>query len=309
LDIIWSDNFDSYTNGQLLDGGADDGGWKGWDNDPAYGAFVTNVQSHSTANSVNVTGSSDLVHEYGYSAKINYTFIAWQFIPNDFQGETAFIILSDYEDGAGQGNIWAVQLAFNSETNEVNSQYDAETLPLIKGRWVQLRMEINLSSDKLEMYYDNELLKAKNWSDGPNNQGGGPLVIDAIDLFANGASDVYYDDISIVGAALPPPKPELKVDTIAGGFGVSAVVNNIGEADATNVAWTIALDGGLIIVGKETTGDIATLAAAANSPIKSGLILGFGKTTITVTATCDEDVSDTATASGFVFLVFVLGVA
>lgn len=50
----WADNFDSYTNGQFLDGGTDDGGWKGWDNTPTSGAYVTNSQSYNSLNSVDI---------------------------------------------------------------------------------------------------------------------------------------------------------------------------------------------------------------------------------------------------------------
>jgi hypothetical protein len=39
----WSDDFSAYTLGQFLDGDATDGGWKGWDNDPTYGAFVVDT--------------------------------------------------------------------------------------------------------------------------------------------------------------------------------------------------------------------------------------------------------------------------
>ncbi len=28
----WIEDFDSYSNGQVLDGTPDDGGWKGWEN-------------------------------------------------------------------------------------------------------------------------------------------------------------------------------------------------------------------------------------------------------------------------------------
>ncbi|PNX52450.1 MAG: hypothetical protein BV458_09540, partial [Thermoplasmata archaeon M9B2D] len=48
--------------------------------------------------------------------------------------------------------------------------------------------------------------------------------------------------------------------------------------------WSIKLTGGLIILGKETTGTIASLAAGGEETITSSLILGLGATTITVTA-------------------------
>lgn len=108
----WSDNFDSYANGTNLHGV---GGWKGWDNDPLYTAYVTNAEAKSTPHSVEIVNLSDLVQEYvGYEAGV-WEFSAWQFIPLDYwaSADTYFIILNTYYDGGGQtGNRWSVQMGF-----------------------------------------------------------------------------------------------------------------------------------------------------------------------------------------------------
>ena len=100
----------------------------------------------------------------------------------------------------------------------------------------------------------------------------------------------------------------LAIGAITGGFGIKSSVKNTGEGTATNVDWTIALDGKLVFVGKSSTGNFATIAPAGNQAIKAGFILGFGKTNIVVSATCEEGVSAETTASGFVLGPFVLGV-
>jgi len=166
-------------------------------------------------------------------------------------------------------------------------------------------VEIDFTADTQYVYYNEAFLTNKSWTDGVS--GDGPLELGGIDLFANGATPIYYDDLSITGESVPP-QPVLSVESIAGGFGVSAVIKNTGEAAATNVDWTITLDGGLIILGGETTDTVLTIPAGGQAEIASGLILGFGKTTILVTATCDEGATDEESASGFVFLFFVLGV-
>ncbi len=97
------------------------------------------------------------------------------------------------------------------------------------------------------------------------------------------------------------PVPVIEIGDITGGlFKVNAVIKNTGDAAATNVQWSINLIGGLIILGKESTGTIPTIAAGATADISSKLILGFGKTVVTVTA-------DTATKSqnATVLLVFI----
>jgi len=104
-------------------------------------------------------------------------------------------------------------------------------------------------------------------------------------------------------------EPELEISEITGGFGVSAVIDNVGDGEATDTDWSITLDGGLIILGKETTGTIASIPAGESAEIKSGLILGIGKPTITVTAECAEGKSAEGNATGFVLLFFVIGVS
>jgi hypothetical protein len=101
--------------------------------------------------------------------------------------------------------------------------------------------------------------------------------------------------------------PQLSIE-IKGGFGITATIANLGDAPATNIAWSMSLDGGFILLGKETTGSIATLAAGDTVQIKSKLIVGIGKTTITIHAVCDERVETTESGDGTVILFFTLGV-
>src|SRR5512136_3062168 len=151
----WADNFDSYANGQFLDGGADDGGWKGWDNVPTSGAYVTNTQFVSSPNSVDINGATDLVHEYeGYTTG-KWIYRAMQYIPTDFTGNSYFILLSDYTDGAGANNKWALVIRFDQVNQYVESESDLVTTPLITGQWVELRTEIDLDSDWFQFFYGN----------------------------------------------------------------------------------------------------------------------------------------------------------
>ena len=80
MGVVWSANFDSYTNGQDLHG-VD--GWKGWDNDPAATAYVSNAQSRSPENSVDIKGSTDLVHEFSGYTSGYYIFTAWIYLPEE----------------------------------------------------------------------------------------------------------------------------------------------------------------------------------------------------------------------------------
>ncbi|OQC39836.1 MAG: hypothetical protein BWX64_01561 [Acidobacteria bacterium ADurb.Bin051] len=195
----WSDDFDSYATGSQLHG---QGGWKGWGNDPAFGALVSAAQSRSTPNSVAVVGTTDLLHEYGETSG-QWVFTAWQYVPTTFDGESYFIMLNTYDD-AGANNNWSVQVRFDGAANQVVNDGGSSggTLPLVRGRWVEIRVEIDLDTDTGAFYYDNQQLYSGTWSGQVS--GGGAQAIAAVDLFADDSSVVYYDDMSLVDANQPP---------------------------------------------------------------------------------------------------------
>jgi len=114
-----------------------------------------------------------------------------------FTGEAYFILLSDYTDGGGQDNTWAVQMRFDSGLMIVESEFDSISLPLILDQWTEIEVEIDLDSDWIEIYYNGDFLLEKAWTATINNDGSGQLNIGAVDLFANSASTVYYDDLSL----------------------------------------------------------------------------------------------------------------
>ncbi len=58
-------------------------------------------------------------------------------------------------------------------------------------------MVIDLDTDWLEIYYDGELLDYMEWTAGWDGDMLGALNIGAVDLFANGATPIYYDDMSL----------------------------------------------------------------------------------------------------------------
>jgi hypothetical protein len=101
--------------------------------------------------------------------------------------------------------------------------------------------------------------------------------------------------------AISPAGPTLEIANITGGlFKVKTSIKNTGTETVNNINWSIKLDGGLILLGKETTGTITGINAGGSVAISSKMILGFGATTITVTA---SSISKTQDAK--VLLIFV----
>jgi len=304
-DPVWEDGFDDYTLGQFLDGTPDDGGWTGWDDTPAAGAYVVDTEVLTSPHSVDVVGATDLVHEYQGLTAGQFTYTAWQYVPEDFIGQSYFILLSHYEVPATQEScLWAVQIRFDSDLGIVESEYGGPSTTLITGQWVELRTEIDLDADSYSFYYDGELLETKAWTATPNNNFLGVLEISAVDLFANGATSVYYDNMSIIGEITQMPDLEITVNSGIG-IGVGATISNDGEAEATDVEWTIHVTGGILkLIDKEFSGTIASLPVGEEETIKSGMIIGLGKIAITVSAECAEGDSEEATGQGTQILIF-----
>jgi hypothetical protein len=111
--------------------------------------------------------------------------------------------------------------------------------------------------------------------------------------------DIYYQSLET------GPSPFLVIESIGGGLGVSAVINNVGDAAATNVQWTISSDG-TVFVGGSKSGSIASIPAGGTAQISS-FLLGFGDIAIDVTATSDEGASAAKSANGKLLLFFVTG--
>ena len=217
---------------------------EGWDNNHTYGAYVVNSYAYEGEKSVEIVDQADIVHEYiGYNYG-KWTYTAWQYIPDNFEGDSYFNLLSYYEDDAGEENEWAIQMRFDSTNQTVESEFSTINLPLITGQWVKLLTLIDLEADLFRFYYNGQLLIEKDWTAGPNNEGTGILNLGAVDLYAYGASAVYYDAMSLESGW--PPLPNLKCSgklrwenevpgsTVNGNFTV------INEGDlGTELNWTI----------------------------------------------------------------------
>ena len=100
--------------------------------------------------------------------------------------------------------------------------------------------------------------------------------------------------------------PELAAGFITGGLlKVNAVIKNIGGAEATNIDWNITLEGGIILLGGETTGTTPSIPERGEVIVSSSLILGFGNTIVKVTMEEPHGSSDTREQGATVLLIFI----
>jgi len=283
----WSDNFDSYETGSSMHG---QGGWKGWGNDPNATAYVSDAEALSAPNSVAIEGASDLVHEYSGYTTGTWNYIAWQYIPSTSFGESYFILLNQYDD-AGLTNNWSTQVNFNIGTGIItNEGLDGGTLPMTKDQWVEIRVEIDLTNDIQTFYYGGDVLFSGSWKDGLS--GGGIANIAAVDLFANSAAVVYYDDISlgmIANPACDVDLPWLSFDPSEGTTlpGESTDVNatfdstglDVGDYSGNVCATSNDPVNPLVIIPVEMTvlaqADLSITKSAAPDPVRVGTDLTY----------------------------------
>ena len=102
-------------------------------------------------------------------------------------------------------------------------------------------------------------------------------------------------------------KPLLTIGVVNGGlFSITSAINNIGEGIATNVVWTITVDGNFILSGQTFSGTMSTLDVNSTATVENSPILGFGNVIITVRAQADGVSEITKTVDGFIFFIYVI---
>ena len=184
---LFVDDFEGYAAGSALHG---QGGWKGWDNTPGAGAPASNVQASSGAISAEIAGGADLVHEFGLAGGV-LEMSVMQYIPSGSTGNSFFLLLNTYNDGGPYD--WSVQLNCDLAGGVITSDFGAgATANIVYDQWVKVKFDIDLDGNTIDEYYNGTLLATHQWDDTGN------ATLGCIDLFANNASAIYYDDVTIV---------------------------------------------------------------------------------------------------------------
>ena len=199
----WSDNFDAYPPGNLAGFGA----WQIWysgGND----AVVTPNQALSAPHSVRIDPNTDVTNVMGgpYNAG-HWLFRGWCYVPTAATGSQYCIFLNTYNPG----DNWSAQILFDSSANVVEDDRTGApgggdpTLPLIRGRWVEVTLDIDLGTNIQTCTYNSVVLYTDTWTD--HVSGGGALRIAVIDLFSNNASSVYWDNLELLDMSATPVEP------------------------------------------------------------------------------------------------------
>lgn len=215
----WSENFDAYLPGSQIVG---QGGWEQWG--PGSGALVSDLYSRSPENSLAITGASDVVHQYSGYTSGKWFYNSWVYIPSTLSGQSYFILLNTYAYPSGP-YAWSVQMSFKSLDGKVHCDCGHTTEVIgpdyVEDDWSEIRVYVDLDEDWVQIYYEGQLLDDPDvpdhatlgggypWTEGVFGGEANPLNIAAVDLYANSATPVYYDDMSLAPAA---PWADMKVN-------------------------------------------------------------------------------------------------
>ena len=205
----WSDNFDQYELGSLLDG---QGGWAGWDGGAMNAVISADYPKYDGDQHAKLFQNDDAVQEHSGYTEGQWTYSGLQYLTEDLTGVTYFILMNKYTL-ASKG--WGAQIQFDLDTNLAS---DADTLtgdvPILYDQWTEITVEIDLDANSRTTYYDGQLLGTRYWylEGDPNHE----QAIAALDLWADvGGNPVYYDDLSLV----PEPASGLLL-VLAAAFGL-----------------------------------------------------------------------------------------
>ncbi len=190
---IWTEKFDTYDTMTPL---PDQSDWEAWENNPAWGDFYASTdQARSVPSSVEIEGSDDAVHQYSCFTEGIWEYSAYVYVPQEMNDVSYFILLNTYPAETGTPEDWSLQLELDGATGVIADHNGPDELSLINDEWVEIRVTIDLDLDEQSVFYGGEHMLTKSWTAGVAQ--GGDLNIAAVNLFANGSTSVYYDDLML----------------------------------------------------------------------------------------------------------------
>ncbi|MCX6662410.1 MAG: hypothetical protein NTY91_07675 [Euryarchaeota archaeon] len=96
--------------------------------------------------------------------------------------------------------------------------------------------------------------------------------------------------------------------TMKGGFGPSFIIKNIGNYTAWDVTLDSTVSGGFVFIGKHLTINVSELQPNQEITVRPGLVIGFGKVTISLQVSAANVKEMSSEASATLLLFFLLGI-
>ena len=257
--------------------------------DPQFGAFVTNAQFKSAPHSLESAGPTDIVQEYAGISSGTWVYTDHVYVPTGYTGQSYFILLSGYDGANTIPRVWTVQMYFDMNLNRTVANCGSSALmkgALLYDQWMEIRVEIYLDDDWTKLYVEGKLLDDPALADHPTLGGGykwtkgvfgtsnGTLDLMAVDVFANGATPVYHDDMSV------EPFSTLSADVTSISEAAGGIVNFTLDAGSSNANRNYLMVGGVTGTspGIPLPGGMATIPV--NYDVFTGLVLALLNTPV-----------------------------
>lgn len=240
VDYIFYDNMEEYEVGQYLAESDQTGFWTTWDDAPGSktDGKITDVESASPSNSVNVKDTTDLILKMGNKTSGKYQFNVKYYIVS---GNGGHLNMQHFEN---PGIEWAWELFFGDDGNGyLNAGVaNAAVFTYTQETWIQIKCIVDIDNDWCELYIDDILLYEwpfhyqANKTTGTNQLGG-------MDFYAGAptgqTAHYYFDDVEYILLQEGSTTPIIDIDNTPitmileeGATGMEVVsMGNTGEQD------------------------------------------------------------------------------
>ncbi|MDR2009860.1 MAG: T9SS type A sorting domain-containing protein [Bacteroidales bacterium] len=200
-----SDDFESYTIGQGVAAQSSD--WNTWSG--AAGGSEDPVISDAYANggtkSLKISGTNDAVIKLNDRSEGRYFVEFYMFVPS---GRQAYFNLLQKFTVSGVGTIWGTQLYIKNGTVTIDGAGSAAaSTTYTQTEWIKFQLVVDLDSDWIEVYVNDQRFHAYQWSKGCFDEGTSINRLDAVNFYAwdeGGTPEYYIDDIVVTEIDAPP---------------------------------------------------------------------------------------------------------
>ena len=214
----FSDNFNSYPVGPFpcvtpTPGCTGPNGWALWyaaETGGPQNGVIDIAQASSGPNSLRMEPITDIV-QMGNISGGQWVVRAMTYFASTATGtprELYFIVMDSYTPITTTDH-WSIQIRLDGDSagagaNQVLSDIRGTTIPpgatstpqtLIYDQWVEIRAEIDLVGDHYTVFYNNMQVYTGPYTTAAATPG--TLRIACLDLYSNGVSGAFYDDVSI----------------------------------------------------------------------------------------------------------------
>jgi hypothetical protein len=110
-------------------------------------------------------------------------------------------------------------------------------------------------------------------------------------VIAGSTTGYYNGDVWLIKFGPDPEMPELSF-TVSGGLGIHVKITNSGAADATNVAWQVHVQGGILHRMNQTVDGTVDVAAGGTKTVGTSMLFGFGAIQVTTTVGDETKVAE-----------------